>query len=87
MNKGTALSTAEPKGASRWALRLHSLLIYLFFYAPIAVLVVFSFNDAQLVGDWKGFSLDWYEAFFDNENIQESIWISVKVCILSLIHI
>ena len=46
MNKGAALSTAEPKGASRWALRMHSLLIYVFFYAPIAVLVVYSFNDA-----------------------------------------
>ena len=31
MNKGAALSTAVPKGASRWALRMHSLLIYVFF--------------------------------------------------------
>jgi spermidine/putrescine transport system permease protein len=85
MNKGAALSTAEPKGASRWALRMHSLLIYVFFYAPIVVLVVYSFNDAQLVGDWRGFSLGWYEAFLDNDNIQESIWISVKVCIASTV--
>ena len=63
MNKGAALSTAEPRGASRWALRMHSLLIYVFFYAPIVVLVIYSFNDAQLVGQWKGFSLGWYEAF------------------------
>ncbi len=83
MSKGAARSTAEPQGASRWLLRSHSLLVYAFFYAPIVVLAVYSFNESPIVGQWTGFSLDWYQAFLDNDNIQESIWISVKICIFS----
>ena len=46
---------------------LNAWLVYLFFYAPIILLVVFSFSDDQIVGEWGGFTLDWYRAFADNE--------------------
>ena len=85
MSKGVARSTAEPQGLSRWWLRGHSLLVFVFFYAPIVVLFVFSFNDSNAVGNWKGFTLGWYEAFLDNQNVHESIWISVKVCLFSTV--
>ena len=83
MTKGVAHSTAEPMGLSRWLLRGHSAVVYAFFYAPIFVLAFYSFNRSQIVGKWSGFSLRWYGDFLENENIQESIWISVKVCIAS----
>ncbi len=35
--------------------------IYLFFYIPIAVLMVYSFNDAQYSLVWHGFSWRWYQ--------------------------
>ena len=34
--------------------------VLLFLYAPIAVLVVYSFNDARFSVGWNGFTLDWY---------------------------
>ena len=83
MNKGVARSTAEPQGFSRWWLRGHSLLVFVFFYAPIVVLFIFSFNDSNAVGNWNGFTLDWYAEFLDNDNIQKSIWVSIKVCLIS----
>ena len=83
MSKGVAKSTAEPQGFSRWLLRGHSAVVFAFFYAPILVLTIFSFNDSNAVGNWNGFTFGWYEALFDNDNIQSSIWVSVKVCIVS----
>jgi len=83
MGKGAARSTAEPMGASRWLLRAHSLVVYVFFYAPIVVLVAYSFNKSSIVGKWTGLTLSWYGDFLDHDNIQESIWISVKVCVAS----
>ena len=83
MSKGGAKSTAEPQGFSRWLLRGHSAAVFAFFYAPILVLTIFSFNDSNAVGNWNGFTFGWYEALFDNDNIQSSIWVSVKVCIVS----
>ena len=85
MSKGVARSTAEPQGFSRWWLRGHSLLVFIFFYAPIVVLFIFSFNDSNAVGNWKGFTFGWYEAFLDNDNVQKSIWVSVKVCLFSTV--
>ncbi|MBC8194458.1 MAG: ABC transporter permease [Acidimicrobiia bacterium] len=85
MGKGVALSTAEPMGATRWLLRGHSALVYAFFYAPIIVLVFYSFNESHLVGRWSGFSLRWYEAFVQNDNIQSSLWVSVKICAASTV--
>ena len=83
MSKGVAKSTAGPQGFSRWLLRGHSAAVFAFFYAPILVLTIFSFNDSNAVGNWNGFTFGWYEALFDNDNIQSSIWVSVKVCIVS----
>tara|TARA_B110000438_G_C15808424_1_gene648502 strand:- start:1176 stop:2033 length:858 start_codon:yes stop_codon:yes gene_type:complete len=83
VSKGVAKSTAEPIGASRWLLRGHSAAVFAFFYAPIVVLCIFSFNDSNAVGNWNGFTLDWYAEFLDNNNIQKSIWVSIKVCLIS----
>jgi len=37
-----------------------SALVYLFLYAPILVLVAFSFNAGRLASHWQGFTLEWY---------------------------
>lgn len=42
------------------ALNLHLGLVYLFLYAPIAVLMVLSFNRGGMPTAWTGFSFDWY---------------------------
>ncbi len=74
-----------PRGIGRFALSINAWLVYLFFYAPIALLVVFSFSDDKLVGRWGGFTLDWYRAFGDNEAVQNSLWVSVRVALVSTI--
>lgn len=49
-----------------WFLRGWTLLVFLFLYAPIAVLVVFSFNSSRLNIVWQGFTLQWYQRLLDN---------------------
>ena len=45
-------------------LSAHTALVYLFLYAPVAILVVFSFNAARQTAFWGGFTLDWYRQVF-----------------------
>lgn len=49
------------------ALWAAALLAYVFLYAPLAIIVVYSFNDSRLNAQWVGFTLSWYEKLFQNE--------------------
>lgn len=73
----------ELRGGARWALSINALLVYVFFYAPIALLVLFSFSDDNLVGRWGGFTLRWYGDFAENDEVQSALGVSVRVAILS----
>jgi spermidine/putrescine transport system permease protein len=69
--------------STRFALSLNAVLVYLFFYAPIMLLVAFSFSDNRNVGEWGGFTLVWYGEFLDNAQLQDALWVSVKVALWS----
>jgi spermidine/putrescine transport system permease protein len=47
-----------------WWLWLAALAGYLFLYLPLAIVVVYSFNDSRLNAEWVGFTLDWYRKLF-----------------------
>lgn len=48
-------------------LKAHALAVYVFLYAPIAVIVVYAFNSGRQVLNWDGFSTKWFgEALRDN---------------------
>lgn len=52
---------------------------YLFLYLPIAVLVIFSFNDSAISVNWSGFSLRWYQKLFSTPEIVEALIASLTV--------
>lgn len=55
----------------------------LFFYLPLLVLIVYSFNDGKSMV-WKGFSLRWYrELFTYSENIWQAFRYSIGVAVVS----
>ena len=56
---------------------------FLFLYLPIIVLIVFSFNESKLVTVWGGWSLKWYASLFDNQQIMDAAWISLKIAFIS----
>jgi spermidine/putrescine transport system permease protein len=45
---------------------------FLALYAPIAVLVIYSFNHGEGLAVWEGFSLRWYRKAWENEAVQEA---------------
>ena len=47
--------------------KLYIALIFLFMYAPIALMLVQSFNSSKSRGRWGGFTLQWYASLFTDE--------------------
>ena len=64
---------------------LYAILVYLFIYAPIAVMIVFSFNDQKTNYYWKGFTLQWYEKLFTDSAIVEYLWNSLFIAVAATI--
>jgi spermidine/putrescine transport system permease protein len=60
------------KGRGR-VLAAHTAFVYLFLYAPIAILVLFSFNRTSQTAVWQGFTLEWYESLLHNDLILSSV--------------
>jgi len=54
-----------------------------FLYLPIAILVVYSFNDSRLVTIWSGASLRWYRELFNDAAMLESASVSLGIALLS----
>ena len=71
------------KRPNRAGRRLLIGLTFLFLYAPILLLIVFSFNAGDSSAVWKGFSLHWYSRLFQNRIIMESVYITLLVSLLA----
>ncbi len=63
---------------STW-LWLVAILGYLFLYAPLAIVVAYSFNDSRLNAQWVGFTLDWYRKLFHNQEMLGAAWNSLLI--------
>ncbi len=63
----------------RLLLHTWSALLYLFLYAPILVLIAFSFNAAEQTATWSGLTLRWYRDLLANEQIWEAALNSLKI--------
>lgn len=63
----------------RWPLRLWIGLVILFLYAPLATLIVFSFNESRRSIVWTGFTLDWYGKVFRNSSLLEAFANSLTI--------
>lgn len=65
--------------------RILMALVGLFLYAPIIILIVFSFNAGDSSSVWKGFSLHWYGELLQNRLIMNSVYTTLLVSFLSTI--
>jgi spermidine/putrescine transport system permease protein len=52
---------------------------YAFLYAPLVIVVAYSFNDSRLNAEWVGFTLDWYVKLFHNEKMLRAAWNSLLI--------
>ncbi len=67
------------------SLRLVFIIGAIFLYAPIVVLVIFSFNDSRRGGNviWKGFTTKYYEKAFNNDALVEAFINSLAIAFIS----
>lgn len=70
---------------NKWIKRIYTIMMFVFLYAPIAVLIVFSFNDSKSTAKWEGFTLDWYQTLFENSYIMKSLYYTILVAVISAI--
>jgi len=67
-----------------WLLRGFFALVVLFLYAPILILLIFSFNNSQLPSfPLTGFTLHWYHEFLTNSDLQSALTTSAKIAAVS----
>ncbi|WP_137150673.1 ABC transporter permease subunit [Devosia sp. FKR38] len=62
-----------------WFLPITATLGFAFLYAPIISLVVFSFNESDLVTVWSGFSTKWYGKVLADPQILGAAWLSAQI--------
>ena len=71
------------------ASRIYTILIFVFLFAPIAILLVFSFNDAKSLSVFSGFSLRWYRELFNDEatlqSVRNTILLAVSAMVVSTV--
>ncbi len=65
--------------------KIYTFLIMLFLYAPILVMIVYSFNSKKSRSVFGGFSLQWYERLFEDEVILNSLYRSLLIAVLAAI--
>ena len=70
---------------SQWLLWAASLAVYAFLYVPLAVVVIFSFNDSMLNAEWVGFTLSWYEKLLSDGEMLRAAGNSVAIALLASI--
>ncbi len=75
----------RPRGLVERLLAANSWLVYLFFYAPIFVLIFYSFNDNRRVGVWTEPSLRWYGEMFKNDDVMRSLRNSLIVAAVATV--
>lgn len=60
---------------------LISVAVLLFFYLPIVVFALQSFNDSKFGGAWQGFTLRWYAELFSHRAVADAFWNSLRVAV------
>lgn len=65
------------------AQKIYITLIFIFLYAPIATLIVLSFNASKTRAKWGGFTLKWYRNLFENEAILRALGNTLAIALMS----
>ncbi len=63
--------------------KIYLALIFILLYAPIVTLIVLSFNASKTRAKWGGFTLQWYQSLFKNEQIMNAFYTTLIIAVLS----
>lgn len=63
--------------------KVYLALMLIFIYAPILLLIIYSFNENKSMARWGGFSFKWYAALFQDPTIMKALMVTLSVAVLS----
>ncbi len=66
-----------------WGLWAAALAVYAFLYLPLAIVVVYSFNDSRLNAEWVGFTWHWYDVLLHDEEMLKAAGNSLFIALVS----
>jgi spermidine/putrescine transport system permease protein len=66
-------------------LTIYAAVVYVFLFAPIVVLIIFSFNDSKRSVNWRGFTLDWYPALFADHALVDALSVTLRLAVVVVI--
>ena len=69
--------------SSRYGLWAAALAVYAFLYLPLAIVVVYSFNDSRLNAEWVGFTWHWYQVLLHDEDMLIAAGNSLLIALVS----
>jgi spermidine/putrescine transport system permease protein len=67
------------------ALSFYVFLVFTFLYVPVLVLILFSFNKDKISSSWSGFTMNWYELLYHNDELISSLKMSFSIAVLSAV--
>jgi len=81
-------TTAKPFAIKRMpGFGATAMVVFFVLYAPIMLLIIFSFNERESLAVWGGFSFKWYEAAWNNRDIKDaafrSLWLATVAATIS----
>lgn len=59
------------------------ILMIIFFYLPIAYMIIFSFNDGKSLTSFTGFSLRWYQHMLESQDMMAALYTTFSVALLA----
>lgn len=59
------------------------ILMIIFFYLPIAYMIIFSFNDGKSLTSFTGFSLHWYQHMLESQDMMAALYTTFSVALLA----
>ena len=65
--------------------RFYLAIIFIFLYAPIVTLMVFSFNNSKSMGKWSGFTFKWYGELLHNDTLMEALYYTILIALIASI--
>ncbi len=76
------MKKSRVKNSFSW---MYLIILLVFMYLPIIIMMVYSFNESKILGNWTGFSLKWYEAFLNNSQMLDALKTTIIVALLAAI--
>lgn len=71
------------KRLAKISMGVYVALCFAFFYLPIFITMIFSFNSSKSLTKFTGFSFKWYQELIENQEIMSAVWVSVSIAILA----